>query len=153
MRGYRDITNDVGRHDVHARRWRVGSTEHGREARDAEATSGDLTFAYARGMANGNAAAITDCPDELDRQTPDAVVAMVYQAASRAQTLITTALAAWEAASEWTRVRSVAEQEEYCVGWVHGYFVRAEELEGVPVIWTDGAEGNDPSSPITAGTP
>ena len=71
----------------------------------------DATLArvYARGLAHGSAAAVDDSPDFVNYQLLLA--------------------RAWEASCERPDVQPLAEQEEYFVAWVHGYVVRADELE------------------------
>jgi hypothetical protein len=93
-----------------------------------------LAAAYAHGMVSGSAAATAESPYFLGNH--DLIAA------------------AWEAScaqSDMQPAQPVAEQEEqeeYFVAWVHGYVVRAEQIEGAPPSWEDAAEGNDPSSPI-----
>jgi hypothetical protein len=90
-----------------------------------------LAWAYAQGMASGNGAATIDNPAFLSDQT------MIS--------------AAWEMSCGQLCGQSLAEQEEYFVGWVHGYVVRAEQIEGVPARWEDAVEGDDRSSPTVSG--
>jgi hypothetical protein len=90
-----------------------------------------LASAYAQGLRSGTAAATVDNPYFLGDH---ALIA-----------------AAWElscARSGMRPLRPLAEQEEYFVAWVHGYVVRAEQIEGEPVAWGEAAEGDDPSSPV-----
>lgn len=70
--------------------------------------------AHARGVANGSAAAAADSPDFLNYQ-----LLLAW---------------AWEASCERPDVQPLAEQEEYFVGWVHGYVQRADEMEFSPDI-------------------
>lgn len=92
---------------------------------------GAVAWAYAQGMACGNSAASVDTPTFLGNR------AMIS--------------AAWEMSCGQLRGQSLAEQEEYFVGWVHGYVVRAEQIEGAPARWEDAVEGDDSSSPIVSG--
>jgi hypothetical protein len=93
---------------------------------------GALARAYAQGMASGSDAATADNPYFLGDH------AMIS--------------AAWEVSCERSNVQPLVEQEEYFVAWVHGYVVRAEQIEGAPGSWEDAADGDDPSSPIVSGT-
>jgi hypothetical protein len=90
-----------------------------------------LAHAYAQGMASGNMAASADNPAFLGNQD------MIS--------------AAWEVSCGQSCGQAPAEQEEYFVGWVHGYVVRAEQIEGPPALWEDAVEGDDLSSPIVSG--
>lgn len=128
----------------------MSSTQRGRDAADAEMR---CACAYARGMVNGSAAADIECADVLDRQGGEPGMNAGKRGRARGQALIFTTWAAWEASGEWAPVQPLAEEEEYFVGWVHGYSVRIEQIDGVPALWTDAVEGNDPSSPLTSGTP
>lgn len=92
-----------------------------------------LATAYAHGMTSGSAAATADNPYFLGDY---ALIA-----------------AAWEASWPGSGPQSsqpLPEQEEYFVAWVHGYVVRAEQIEGAPPFWEDAAEGDDPSSPVVS---
>ena len=99
-----------------------------------EMAYGDLLSVFARafaqGMASGSTAASADNPAFLGNQ------AMIS--------------AAWEVSCGQSCGQALAEQEEYFVGWVHGYVVRAEQIEGPPTLWEDAVEGDDPSSPIVS---
>lgn len=80
-----------------------------------------LATAYAQGLRNGTAAAKVDNPYFLGDH---ALIA-----------------AAWEvsrARSGMRAMRPLAEQEEYFVAWVHGYVVRAEQIEDAPAVWGPG---------------
>lgn len=90
-----------------------------------------LAWAYAQGMASGSMTASVDNPTFLGNR------AMIS--------------AAWEMSCGQVCEQSLAEQEEYFVGWVHGYVVRAEQIEGAPALWEDAVEGDDLSSPIVSG--
>lgn len=92
-----------------------------------------LATVYAHGMTSGSAAATVDNPYFLGDH---ALIA-----------------AAWEASCAGSGLQSsqpLAEQEEYFVAWVHGYVVRAEQIEGAPPFWENAAEGDDPSSPVVS---
>ena len=88
---------------------RYGAMRHG----------ADVTLARVRahGVANGSAAAADDSPDFLSYQL-----------------LLTRA---WETSCERLDVQSLAEQEEYFIGWVHGYVGRADEMECAPDTWEE----------------
>lgn len=72
---------------------------------------------YAQGMANGSAAATADA---LGTPTHNDVLQM-----------------AWDVSAASTDVLELAQQEEYCIGWAHGYTRRAGEIEGAPDTWED----------------
>ncbi|HEX9057994.1 MAG TPA: hypothetical protein VF818_10730 [Ktedonobacterales bacterium] len=75
-------------------------------------TTQTLARVYAKGIADGCAAASADSPAFLNYQV------MVYMA--------------WDASCEQPDVQPSAEQEEYFVAWVHGYVCRADEMESTP---------------------
>jgi hypothetical protein len=95
-----------------------------------------LASAYAQGLRSGTAAATVDNPYFLGDH---ALIAAGWEV-SRAR-------------SGTLAMRPLAEQEEYFVAWVHGYVVRAEQIEDAPAAWAareETAEGDDPSAPVVA---
>jgi hypothetical protein len=100
----------------------MADERHGALQAGAEYT---LARIHAHGVADGCAAAVADSPDYL----------------SCAVMLDT----AWEVSCERPDVLPLAEQEEYFVGWVHGYVQRADLIEGTantlePDTWADARE-------------
>jgi hypothetical protein len=100
----------------------MGDERHGAMQAGAAYT---LARIHVHGVADGCAAAAADSPDFL----------------SCAVMLDT----AWEVSCERPDVQPLAEQEEYFVGWVHGYVQRADEIEGAadpfdPDTWADARE-------------
>lgn len=87
----------------------MSSIQPGRDAEDAEMRG---ARAYARGMANGSAAADIECADVPDRQDGESDMNAGARGRARAQALIVTALAAWESSGEWARVQPLADEEE-----------------------------------------
>jgi CheY-like chemotaxis protein len=89
------------------------------EYREAVLTAADYCLAsrYARGMADGHAAATIDA---LGFTSYGDVLQM-----------------AWDVSCARADVPPLAQQEEYCIGWAHGYTGRAGEMEGVPDTWED----------------
>lgn len=71
-----------------------------------------LAVRYIQGMSAGQTAASADAPDFTHN---DEVLQM-----------------AWDVSAGTTDAFDSAQQEEYVVGWAHGYITRADEVEGAP---------------------